>query len=353
MKTETNAGTPGESEDRPDSGAEKSASAPIGRKGGAVKIGLLLIVLVALGLSALGAFWSFQPSVFDIKENAQAKTGNADLAPGVLTVATAIGVAETILDKPGGWLHNDMTPPGVLMDNMSSWEYGALTELRDSVRAMRNDFSRSQTQSLENEDLMLADSEFNFDSNAWFLPSAEEEYRKGVGALQAYLDALIAGGSRSAQFYARADNLSEYLAVVEKRLGGYGQRLTASVGDAELTAALNTAPGDAGGAGVAERTAWNQIDNIFFEARGYSWALLHMMKAIEVDFASVLADKNAQVSLRQIIKDLEQATVRKWSPMVLNGHGFGWLANHSLVLASYMARANAAVLDLRMLLERG
>jgi hypothetical protein len=221
------------------------------------------------------------------------------------------------------------------------------------VRAMRNDFSRSQTQSLENEDLMLADSEFNFDSNAWFLPSAEEEYRKGVEALQAYLDALLSGGSRSARFYARADNLSEYLAVVEKRLGGYGQRLTASVGDAELTAALSTAPGQQGGAGVSERTAWNQIDNIFFEARGYSWALLHMMKAIEVDFASVLADKNAQVSLRQIIKDLEQATVRKWSPMVLNGHGFGWLANHSLVLASYMARANAAVLDLRMLLERG
>ena len=45
--------------------------------------------------------------------------------------------------------------------------------------------------------------------------------------------------------------------------------------------------------------------------------------------------------------------VRKYSPMVLNGHGFGVLANHSLILASYMGRANAAVIDLRMLLERG
>jgi hypothetical protein len=45
--------------------------------------------------------------------------------------------------------------------------------------------------------------------------------------------------------------------------------------------------------------------------------------------------------------------MRKWSPIVLNGHGFGVLANHSLVLASYIARANAAVLDLRVLLERG
>jgi hypothetical protein len=67
----------------------------------------------------------------------------------------------------------------------------------------------------------------------------------------------------------------------------------------------------------------------------------------------VLEDKNAEVSMQQIIRDLEQATVRKWSPIVLNGHGFGMLSNHSLVLASYMARANAAVLDLRVLLQRG
>jgi hypothetical protein len=356
MNTETHAGKPADNATSTgvDTANKESASesAP-GRKGGGFRVVFVVVLLAALVLAGLGVFWSIQPKSFDIRENAQANAGNADLVPGAMTVATAIGVAEAILDKPGGWLHNDMTPPGVLMDNMSSWEYGALTELRDSVRAMRNDFSRSQTQSLENEDLMLADSEFNFDSNAWFLPSAEEEYRKGVEALQSYLRDLLSGSSRSARFYARADNLSEYLAVVEKRLGGYGQRLTASVGDAELTAALNTAPGLQGGGAVSERTAWNEIDNIFFEARGYSWALLHMMKAIEVDFASVLADKNAQVSLRQIIKDLEQATVRKWSPMVLNGHGFGWLANHSLVLASYMARANAAVLDLRSLLERG
>jgi hypothetical protein len=39
--------------------------------------------------------------------------------------------------------------------------------------------------------------------------------------------------------------------------------------------------------------------------------------------------------------------------MMLNGHGFGYVANHSLVLASYISRANAAVLDLRILLQQG
>ena len=39
--------------------------------------------------------------------------------------------------------------------------------------------------------------------------------------------------------------------------------------------------------------------------------------------------------------------------MILNGSGFGFLANHSLVMASYISRANAAVIDLRNLLSQG
>jgi hypothetical protein len=39
--------------------------------------------------------------------------------------------------------------------------------------------------------------------------------------------------------------------------------------------------------------------------------------------------------------------------MILNGSGFGVLANHSLVMASYISRANAAIIDLRDLLSQG
>ena len=81
--------------------------------------------------------------------------------------------------------------------------------------------------------------------------------------------------------------------------------------------------------------------------------MLHILKAIEVDFEGVLKDKNALISLRQIIRELEGAQETLWSPMVLNGTGFGPLANHSLVLASYISRANAALIDLRDLLRQG
>jgi len=67
----------------------------------------------------------------------------------------------------------------------------------------------------------------------------------------------------------------------------------------------------------------------------------------------VLEKKNALVSLRQIIRELESTQDTLWSPMVLNGGGFSIVANHSLVMSSYLSSANAAVIDLRALLEQG
>ena len=55
----------------------------------------------------------------------------------------------------------------------------------------------------------------------------------------------------------------------------------------------------------------------------------------------------------QIIRELEGTQEAVWSPMILNGSGFGLLANHSLVMASYISRANAAIIDLRDLLSQG
>ena len=101
------------------------------------------------------------------------------------------------------------------------------------------------------------------------------------------------------------------------------------------------------------KTSWWKIDDVFYETRGATWALLNFMKAIEIDFADVLKKKNAEVSLQQIIRELEETQQPVWSPMILNGSGFGIVANHSLVMANYVSRANAAVIDLTNLLTQG
>jgi len=232
-----------------------------------------------------------------------------------------------------------------------------LIQVRDLSRAMRKDFSRSQSQSTEDMDLAVAEPQFNFDSTSWMLPSSEGEYRTGVKALTRYLDRLSDQQQSQAQFYARADNLTRWLGDVETRLGSLSQRLSASVGQKRLNTDL---AGDAAAtqstSAASEleiKTPWSEIDDVFYEARGASWALIQLLRAVEVDFQSVLEKKNALVSLRQIIRELESTQETLWSPMVMNGSGFGLVANHSLVMASYIARANAGIIDLRGLLTQG
>ncbi|WP_448569453.1 DUF2333 family protein [Thalassotalea ganghwensis] len=318
-----------------------------------------LVTAIFVLLYFVGVYWSFEPSAIDIKARVQQDANKENVTPvvGYTTTTTLIAVTETLLDKPGGYLANDALPPSVFLDNIPSWELGALEMVRDMALIMRQELSRSQSQSMENKHLKIAQPQLNIDHTSWAMPSAEGEYRKAINALYAYRKELADVNTQNAQFYARADNLRDWLHEVTKRLGSYSQRLSASVGREQLNIDL---AGDNAArqstfsqSQLALKTSWWQIDNVFYEARGATWALLHFLKAIEIDFHDVLEKKNAVVSLQQIMRELEASQEGIWSPMILNGSGFGMVANHSLVMANYISRANAALIDLNDLLSQG
>ena len=324
-----------------------------------IRLGTMLVALLLLLTLGFMWWWDHEPAPFDVVEAAKARAAERGqpVVVGTVTTETMIRVTETLLDKRGGYLSNDVMPPGILMDNVPNWEFGVLVQTRDFAKAFRNEFSRSQTQSTEDIDLMEADPLYSSPNDRWLLPSSEGQYRKAVGHVEGYLTRLTDADQYNAQFYARADNLSDWLAVVEKRLGSLSQRLSASVGQIRLDTDLGNDPNaqqsTPGASPRNVQTPWTQIDDVFYEARGSTWALLHFLRAIEHDFEPVLRDKNALVSLQQIIRELEETQHGLGSPIVLNGTPFGFFANHSLVMANYVSRANAAVIDLRQLLERG
>ena len=318
--------------------------------------GLLVFLVIQI---LLAMYYDQEPAFFDVKKNAKyrADQHNHEMVVGFTTGATFMEVTDVLMGKPGGYMSNDVMPPFVLMDNMQNWEFGVLVQVRDFARVMRNDISRSQSQSEEDLDLAQADPKFHNDNDKWLWPRTEGRYREGQDYFHSYLTRLADTSDPEAQFFARTDNLVTWLNLVEKRLGSLSQKLSASVGQDRV----NT---DTGGDEVATtstykpselrvQTPWLEIDNNFYEARGATWALIHFLKAIEVDFEGVLEKKNALVSVKQIVRELEAAQDTIWTPMILNGSGFGFFANHSLVMASYISRANAGVIDLRQLLEDG
>lgn len=310
-------------------------------------LGVVLFLMTVVGI-----YFSREPDIFWVNRSSDAESAIV----GLSTTDTLIRVAETVLDKPGGYLTNDKIPPNVFLDNIPSWEFGVVTQIRDLGRVMRDDYTRSQSQSKEDEDVTAGAPQFFFDNNSWIFPATESEYRDGIRSFQRYRQRLL-DGDPDTQFYARADNLREWLSQVEKRLGSLTRRLGNSVAADRINDDLAGDPAaEAAGSQpdtVDVRTGWFQVDDVFFEARGTAWALVHFFRAAEFDFAHVLEDKNAEASVRQIIRELEASLDPLRSPMILNGGGYGLFANHSLVMANYLARANAAVINLRELLDQG
>ncbi len=308
---------------------------------------------VLLIFSIIGIYWSRSPDIFWVNQS----VNDEQVVIGYATTDTLIRVAETLLDKPGGYLHNDRMPPSVFLDNMPNFEVGVLQQVRDLARVIRNDYSRSQSQSKEDEDVRDAEQAFFIDANSWIFPASESEYRDAIEGFARYRDRLTDDNDTDAQFYARADNLREWLSQVEKRLGSMTRRLGDSVATNRINENLSGDPAAAASNPQPDtinvETSWFEVDDVFFEARGTAWALVHFFRAMELDFEHVLEDKNAEASVRQIIRELEASLQPLHSPVILNGSGYGFFANHSLVMANYLARANAAVINLRELLDQG
>ena len=320
-------------------------------------IGILAAISIIV-IVVLAGYWSIEPKPFDVVAEAKMTQKNQGIdanspdgyvyPDGFVFGNTLVHIAEILLYKPGGYLTNDVGVPGVMLDNIPSWEYGALIMLRDAASALRNHLARAQSQSAEDPDLARAEPYFYYERNSWALPSTEAEYEKGIEALHSYMRRLADPTDKNpGHFYSRADNLWQYIEIIIKRLGGMSTRLAASTDryeaydiQQEKSAAIS-------------QTTWMQLDDEFWQARGSCWALLHILRAIKHDFRLILEDKRAMDTVEIMIHEMENALAPITSPVILNGDGYGIFANYSLAMASYVSRASAASLELRDVMNRG
>lgn len=312
-----------------------------------LRIAVALFASVAIGLWGLGWVWSREPAPIDPAADASREASSH--AVGVATVDALIDVASTLLHKPGGYLRNDIAPPGVLLDNMPNWEYGALVQVRALTHVLRNEISRPQAQSPPDPDLSIAEPRFNVDSRSWLFPSDESVYGEGIAHLRRYRDRLRGEAGPEAFFQARAKNLTLWLEVVSRRLGGISERLQLGASRIPIEGSGDAPSPDADEPTLS--TSWWQTDDVFYEARGSVWALLAFTRGLEVDFHQVLVDKNALSTFRNLEHTLAAAERPMKSPMVFSGGGFGILPSHDLTMAAYVSSAVNIVSTLQTLMR--
>ena len=225
-------------------------------------------------------YFSLLPDFFTIEKKSDAPLGAA-------YVTTTVSLMENELNCGGGWLPNDIImSPTWWLDNKQSFQLGVLEVVRYNTRVLRDALSRQRTTDSIDSDCDKAFTSFSNDPYKWIFPSAEGKYRQGIDRLDAYGQRLSLG---SANFYPRSDNLIQLLEQYVSLLGGVNTRL------------LNASRRHAEPASV--KVGWTQIDDNFYYAQGVGYALCHLFKALQFEFAVVLKDKNADI----IVSDWTQA----------------------------------------------
>lgn len=306
-------------------------------------VGLYILVQLILCL-----IWSRPPRVFD-PSVIQEQTGRS-VKDTTMVVPAFIHVMETLVNKPGGYMSNDRFPPGILLDNVPNWEWGVLQEARSFTQALRQDLSRAQAQSPERPELVKADAHFSFSHDAWIMPSSENEYRAGIRQLKLYMQALMGETENPANFTLRMDAPSEYLRRMELRLGALSARLRSSAGQNryDVRATMSSEEREIGD--NPPPVPRFKVDDTFFEARGSSWAMYHILKGLKIDYLPLLDQQRAIGAINRALSHLYAAQRPIRSPIILNGSEFGMIPNHSLTMAAHLAKSQLAIRDLRSIL---
>lgn len=309
-----------------------------------------VVVIYLLACIVLGIWWSWTPAPTDpaqavdqqrgFPQSVDTQGGEGQAAPAVrpgeALLASNIAMLDTLLHKPGGYLRNDVMPPGLWLDNMPNWEAGVTRQIQDAVTSLGDTLTVGQAPLGEAETSLAG----NLDSWRW--PQSERllaAARNNLGETFTALENAAAPGgggqdaaaSSSSPAMLDAQALSTWLGQVKQRLQTQTRQLAANVGQSPN--------GDA----QDDSTPWFRIDNVFFEARGTTWALMQLMQAARIDYADTIEQAGAGERFDQLIAELEASQARLWSPVILNGSGFGLFANHSLMMANYTVRASQLI----------
>lgn len=294
---------------------------------------LALLVAALVVMVGLGIWWNMTPKAFDVEVATEQQRGALVLDKrGAVSVATLKQLLDTLQDKPGGYLRDDILPPGLVMDNMPSWEWGVLRQSRVMSHSLAT-FDPQGAPAIESLDAVMRGNADN-----WLISSTGKQLKMARGQVNDYLQAF--GESGSGAFEASGKGLAAWLAAVRTELAPLTERLSASVGDADMLRELDIEVPE------SADVPWYRIDNDLHQARGQAWALLHLMEAMLRDQRDVIEAAGMLKQWQRVQAELQRTQRHLWSPVVLRGSGFGIFANYPLTMAHHLTRIDESLAEL-------
>ncbi len=301
---------------------------------------LKVIGLIPVALIAFLLIYYIGGMIWITKVDDDIEFGQTSTAPegGSITVALVADLIEREVDQHG-WVGNDpFFMPGYLLDNMPNFQQGMVTAASRFAIELRDQIARTRGSSPVDQNVEKAGGYLVYPGDVWiFNPqeswaptaSSEKQYRLGIKALRDYNQDVTDG---KAIFAPRADNL---LTTID--------RITADIGSAS--------------AGISKHirdnaTSWLdfQADDVFYANKGRLYAYFLVMRALQEDFASVIAEKGVGNAWRQTMLSLEEAaTLQPW--VITNGSPDSQLRpSHLAAQGFYLLRARTQLKEISNIL---
>ena len=253
----------------------------------------------------------------------------------------AVAVAADLIDREINthrWVANDpFFLPGSMLDNMPEYQQGIVAAISRFSLELTDQIARTRGSSQADPDLERAAGLLRYPGTIWiwdlrtsWAPTAtsEQQYRQAMAALRNYNQRLSQG---QAVFDARADNLLGTLDRITADLGSSSAAI-----DQKLQAA----------------TFWPDFtaDNLFYANKGRLYAYYLLLRALQVDFANVIRERQLDGAWTQTLESFRAAAaLQPW--VVVNGAPDGQLMpNHLAAQGFFLLRARTQLREISNIL---
>ncbi len=314
----------------PGAPAADTANGP--RRG--ITVGIVVFLVVLLLIYPIGMLLAHKIND-DVAFNAPKEL---QLAKGSRAVAMTVALIERETEQTKWVANKPFVFPSSMLDNMPNFQVGLMYALSRFAIEMTDVLGRTRGSSQVDEDLDKASGLLKYDGTIWHwepstslwpTASAEKQYASARKALAKYNERLNDG---SAVFDRRADNLIAFLDRVGSDLGS-------------ASAALDNQA-------VSSNAGWfdTKADDIFYATKGRLYGYYMILRELEADLGSVIAEKNVENVWQQMMDSMR--TAASMDPLIIsNGNNDGFFfPSHLAVQGFYLLRARTQLKEVTNIL---
>lgn len=247
------------------------------------------------------------------------------LEGGSEAVSTAIGLVDRETAKH--WTPNDpFFYPGAALIRMPAFQRGIIASVARFSIELSDQLGRSRGSSQADPDLQKAAGLLNYSPNVWMwdfsvslfpTASSEKQFREGMKALQRYNERLSKG---EAVYEKRADNLMQALDHIALDLGSASAVIDTHIHE-HSALSLHTSA------------------DVFYTVKGRMYGNYMLLKALEKDFAPVIAERQLQTVWDAMLASLREGMESDHFLVINANTKDSIFANHLASEGFYLMRA--------------